>query len=340
MAELVRLRLQSFVGGTGAAAANVEEPTVDAQIVGGVQAPPGLQPFLVGLLQASVPTDYNAQFCGGTLYNERYVITAAHCVDYITSTSSVAILVGTQTLSTTGQGRRIGVSSITIDPKWNPNTFNFDVAVIRLATAVTDIPFAQLAPRNTEPVAGAQSTVSGWGTTSSGGSSPSQLRTVVVPNVARSTCNGVNWYNGQILLSMFCAGETGKDSCQGDSGGPITSIDNTTLIGIVSWGTGCAQALKPGVYARIGNPEIHDFITQTASLVPVPTPLPTPAPTRVGGGTCALPFTLSLGANAFNNAPATGLTISTSGTACNFGATGIAGEAINISSACFCFLCT
>lgn len=337
MRKHVQLRLESFVEKTiGAAAAGaavapaVAEETVDAQIVGGVVAPPGLQPFLVGLVQASVASDYQAQFCGGTLYNERYVITAAHCVDFITSTSSVAILVGTQTLSTTGQGRRIGVSSITINSRWNPSTFNFDVAVIRLATAVTDIPFAQLAPRNTEPTPLALSTVSGWGTTSYGGSSPAQLRTVVVPNWDRATCNGPSSYNGQITLSMFCAGETGKDSCQGDSGGPITSIDNTTLIGIVSWGDGCAYPLKPGVYARVGNPDIHDFITQTASLVPTPTPVPTPAPTRsptvLGQGQCGLPYTLTLGANAFNNAPASGITVSTAGTPCNFGATGYAGE--------------
>jgi len=136
---------------------------------------------------------------------------------------------------------------------------------------------------------------------------------------------------------MFCAGQAGKDSCQGDSGGPITNIDNTTLIGIVSWGEGCALPRKPGVYARIGDAEIHDFITQTASLVPVPTPIPTQppvtaptqpppvaTPTRLpsqppiaGGGQCGAPYPVTLGVNAFNNAPATGLTISTAGTSCS-----------------------
>ena len=344
MRELVRLRVQSFAeqnmvpAAAGAAAAadvaaaEASENQVDAQIVGGVVAPPGLMPFLVGLLQSTVASDYQAQFCGGTLYNQRFVITAAHCVDFITSPSQVAILVGTQTLSTTStsSGRRVGVSRITINPAWNPDTFNYDVAIIELASEVTNIPFAQLVPRGTEPVTGAKSTVSGWGTTSSGGSRPVQLRTVVVPNWDRATCNQGASYGGQITLAMFCAGESGKDSCQGDSGGPITNNDNTTLIGIVSWGEGCALALKPGVYTRVGNTEIHDFITQTASLVPTVTPPPTQAPTRqptvLGQGQCGFPYTLLVGANSFNNAPASGLTISTSGTSCNFGATGYAGK--------------
>jgi secreted trypsin-like serine protease len=68
-------------------------------------------------------------------------------------------------------------------------------------------------------------------------------------------CNQPASYNGDILASMFCAGKTegGVDSCQGDSGGPGSAIINgrTTLVGVVSWGDGCARRLKYGVYSRI-----------------------------------------------------------------------------------------
>ena len=73
--------------------------------------------------------------------------------------------------------------------------------------------------------------------------------------MSTTVCNQPASYNGDILASMFCAGKTdgGVDSCQGDSGGPASAIidGRTTLVGVVSWGEGCARRLKYGVYSRI-----------------------------------------------------------------------------------------
>jgi trypsin len=237
------------------------------KIVGGtpVSQTSAINVFQAALLQASIANDRGAQFCGGSLYQGRYILTAAHCVDFIASPSQVAVLVGSRTLSTTSQGRRIKVTSIKIHPSWNPNTFNFDVAVLTLAETVTTPKSAVLAARGSDPAAGTSNTVSGWGNTESTPAYPTELRSVVVPVVSRTTCNGASSYGGAVSSIMYCAGATGKDSCQGDSGGPATTSSSTstpynTLTGIVSWGNGCADAGYPGVYARVGVPAIYDFI--------------------------------------------------------------------------------
>ena len=66
-----------------------------------------------------------------------------------------------------------------------------------------------------------------------------------------------------ILGMMLCGGEEGKDSCQGDSGGPLVAEvdDKFTLVGVVSFGLGCADKGKPGIYAKVTN--YLDFINDT-----------------------------------------------------------------------------
>ena len=95
--------------------------------------------------------------------------------------------------------------------------------------------------------------VSGWGTTSSGGSQATVLREVTVQTMTNDQCRRA--YGSTINSSMLCAGVDagGKDSCQGDSGGPlVTDVSGRyTLIGVVSWGAGCGDVGYPGVYARV-----------------------------------------------------------------------------------------
>jgi trypsin len=97
------------------------------------------------------------------------------------------------------------------------------------------------------------------GDTTEGGTSPALLRKVEVPVVSRASCRS-SYGTSAITDRMFCAGVAagGKDSCQGDSGGPIVS-SSKQLIGIVSWGNGCARPNLPGVYSRIG--ALSSFIT-------------------------------------------------------------------------------
>ena len=86
---------------------------------------------------------------------------------------------------------------------------------------------------------------------------------VEVPYVDEQTCE--DDYTGyEITELMICAGEKGKDSCQGDSGGPLVAYDaenSPVLVGVVSWGIGCAYEGYPGVYARVS--AFVEWISQT-----------------------------------------------------------------------------
>jgi V8-like Glu-specific endopeptidase len=238
------------------------------RIVGGTDASPSDNPFQVALLQRNISNNFSAQYCGGSLISANYIVTAAHCSDFVTA-GNVQVLTGARRLD--GSGVRRNVVRIVVHPNWNPKTNDSDVAVWQLATATSGIPFATLATED-GPV-GDNLLATGWGRTSQGGSGSINLRRVELPLVDRGNCNDANSYNGQITGNMLCAGvdSGGIDTCQGDSGGPLTrGGGNSVLTGITSWGTGCAQPNLFGVYTRVSAPTIRNFIVSTAGLNPQP----------------------------------------------------------------------
>ena len=68
-------------------------------------------------------------------------------------------------------------------------------------------------------------------------------------------CHNTLYSSSDISSNMMCAARAGKDSCQGDSGGPLVVEDSSTsqdtLVGVVSWGIGCARDGLPGLYAEV-----------------------------------------------------------------------------------------
>ena len=194
------------------------------------------------------------------------MLTAAHCVDNSivqNKASRLDVVVGTLTYATGGE--RVKAEKIIVNPNWTSNNFDFDAALIKLANPVrSGVPIA-LASADTQIPVGFDVRVSGWGATSEGGPGSKELLRVDVPVVSNDTCNKPDSYDGDITATMFCAGKDpgGMDSCQGDSGGPAAAkLDqNFTLVGVVSWGHGCARPLKYGVYTRVS--AISNWVSNT-----------------------------------------------------------------------------
>jgi trypsin len=115
------------------------------------------------------------------------------------------------------------------------------------------------------PAAGDRAVVSGWGKVSSGSATlPDHLQAVTVLAVPAAQCESAYATYGGITENMICAAVTGggKDACQGDSGGPL--VAGGTLVGIVSWGVGCAEARYPGVYSNVA--ALRDFVSNVTGV--------------------------------------------------------------------------
>ncbi|KAM9309047.1 trypsin-2-like [Pholidichthys leucotaenia] len=211
----------------------------DDKIVGGFECTPHSVPH-----QVSLNSGYH--FCGGSLVNENWVVSAAHC-----AMSRVEVRLGEHHIMySEGTEQFISSSHVISHPDFDYWNLSNDIMLIKLSQPATLNSYVKpvALPSSCAP-AGTMCRVSGWGNTMSSTDDPDKLRCLDIPILSDSDCN--NSYPGMIDNSMFCAGylEGGKDSCQGDSGGPV--VCNGELQGVVSWGYGCAQRDHPGVYAKV-----------------------------------------------------------------------------------------
>jgi len=229
-------------------------------IVGGEDAKIGEIPYQISLRYAG-----SSHRCGGSIIDKKWVLTAAHCVD---SGGSLEILAGQTILSDSNSGtpQTVKVDTVFIHPNYTRAHFaepyiDGDIALLKLSSEVAQnehvktieyAPFGYLASE--------EMLVTGWGSKGK----VDHLQKVTLPFVTDEVCNDCYGPDYLIPDSQICAGDVnngGIDSCQGDSGGPLVEVTSGYVVGIVSWGRGCALAGYPGVNTEVSY--FADWIDET-----------------------------------------------------------------------------
>ncbi|XP_007549424.1 transmembrane protease serine 4a isoform X1 [Poecilia formosa] len=217
------------------------------RIVGGVDAHIEDYPWQVSLHNGG-------HRCGGSLVSARWIVTAAHCFTNNKEVSRWTVMSGETFMSAFGTS---SVDKIIIHDQYNTDTNDYDLAMMRLSSPISvgdkrkpvclppkDLPLPYKAPV----------VVTGWGLLRENGKTATRLQMANIEIISRNTCSGI--YGSSLSQRMICAGilAGGVDSCQGDSGGPLVYLSSSSqwnLVGVVSWGDGCARQNRPGVYSNV-----------------------------------------------------------------------------------------
>ncbi|EDV93409.1 trypsin-4 [Drosophila grimshawi] len=245
---------------TSGSAAGKRRP--DGRIVNGREAFDGEFPYQLSLRRLTI------HICGAAVLDGSWAITAAHCVDgHERKPQEFSLRLGSVRRSSGGS--LMNVRTIYKHPTYDPKDMNFDVALLRtqIGALTMDPNAAPISlPESGEPIVeNLSAVVSGWGHMSSTESTLSSvLKYTTVLTVNQQKCHRNLMFHGGVTDVMFCAAARNTDACQGDSGGPL--VAQGKLIGIVSWGVGCADPYYPGVYARMSHPSIRRWVRLLTKL--------------------------------------------------------------------------
>ncbi|CAK0899059.1 unnamed protein product, partial [Prorocentrum cordatum] len=224
-----------------------------------------------------------AQGSNGALIAPNWVLTAAHCV----GSYSFSIVAGSyHRLSADSSQEVLQVKQVFSHPEYDSSTMRFDFALVELVGEASLNECIGVACLPSEAVAdGEECFITGWGTLSSGGTSPDLMQEAQVSIISNSDCSAA-YGQSQITDDMLCAQGVNSagdvtDACQGDSGGPLVCASggaSYVLHGATSWGYGCADERYPGIWSRVSY--VRDWIDELMGATEAPTPsTPAPPPT-------------------------------------------------------------
>jgi secreted trypsin-like serine protease len=238
-----------------AAATSLLSPNAGA-VVGGSEVPEGGHPYMAAILNG------NSQICGGTVIQDRWVLTAAHCIG---RNQRLSVAVGDVDYE---QGRVIRIDRAVVHPQYDPDSAANDVALLHLVTSagVPAIPVPGAAADRFENT-GTPAVVVGWGSEAPVvGFVPPTTTTLKEADV--SVVSDADCVTDADAATQVCAKGILADSCQGDSGGPLIVQGDfgPTQLGVVSYGYGCGIPEVPGVYSEVNAPSIRSFITSVAGV--------------------------------------------------------------------------
>ncbi|CAB1456522.1 unnamed protein product [Pleuronectes platessa] len=223
---------------------------INTRIIGGQTATPGDWPWQVSLVMDG------AHGCGGSLINDQWVMTAAHCITG--SGSDVTVYLGrfNQSGPNPNEVSRT-IAQAECHPSYDTLTYENDICLLKLSSPVNFTDYIQpvcLADANSILHSGVSTWVAGWGNTRPNGWSASdtlQEANLDIVGNKECQCNSIYDITDKMICAWVRAG--GIDSCQGDSGGGlVTKVGSGwAAVGIVSFGDGCAKPNVPGIYARV-----------------------------------------------------------------------------------------